>query len=165
MCLHTRIIVWVFLYLNTDNWHVHVLINSVCCVKPGDHLSLMEREAKIVLYMLGMAPDGMIYLATTHVILFVKSSKAFNNMFKFLTIQWKRHISFILMILVNNTLYYIEGAFSKFQLPHGVVRVFVSFCVLVFCTGHFVMVPLNLTYLHCLQHFSFEHLFNLYLLF
>ena len=31
-----------------------------------------------------------------------------------------------------------------------------------FCTGHFVMVPLNLTCLHCLQHFIFEHLFNLY---
>ena len=30
------------------------------------------------------------------------------------------------------------------------------------CTGHFVRVPLILTYLHCLQHFSFEHLFNLY---
>jgi len=29
-------------------------------------------------------------------------------------------------------------------------------------TGHFVMVLLNLTYLHCLQHFLFEHLFNLY---
>jgi len=32
-----------------------------------------------------------------------------------------------------------------------------------FCTGHFVMAPLNLTYLHCLQHSLFEHLFNLYL--
>ena len=29
------------------------------------------------------------------------------------------------------------------------------------CTGHFVMVPLKLTYLHCLQHIFFEHLFNL----
>jgi len=39
------------------------------------------------------------------------------------------------------------------------------FCVVLcvsFCTVHFVMVPLNLTYLHCLQHSSFEHLFNLY---
>jgi len=26
----------------------------------------------------------------------------------------------------------------------------------------FIMVPLNLTYLHCLQHSFFEHLFNLY---
>ena len=32
-----------------------------------------------------------------------------------------------------------------------------------FCTGHFVMVPLGMTYLHCLQHSLFEHLFNLYL--
>jgi len=31
-----------------------------------------------------------------------------------------------------------------------------------FCTGHFVMVPLNMTYLHCLQHSLFEHLSNLY---
>ena len=39
------------------------------------------------------------------------------------------------------------------------------FCVVPcvsFCTGHFVMVPLNITYLHCLQHSLFEHLFNLY---
>jgi len=35
-------------------------------------------------------------------------------------------------------------------------------CLVSFCTGHFVMVPLNLTYLHCLQHSLFEHLFNLY---
>ena len=39
------------------------------------------------------------------------------------------------------------------------------FCVVLcvsFCTGHFVVVPLNLTYIHCLQHSFFEHLFNLY---
>jgi len=29
-------------------------------------------------------------------------------------------------------------------------------------TCHFVMVPVNMTYLHFLQHFLFEHLFNLY---
>ena len=35
---------------------------------------------------------------------------------------------------------------------------------IIFCCemGHFVMVPLNMTYLHCLQHSLFEHLFNLY---
>jgi len=41
----------------------------------------------------------------------------------------------------------------------------VCFCVVLFycfCKGHFVTVPLNLTYLHCLQHSLFEHLFNLY---
>ena len=38
---------------------------------------------------------------------------------------------------------------SKCMLRHGVLRVFVSFSMLGFCTGHFVMVPLNLTYLHC----------------
>jgi len=48
-------------------------------------------------------------------------------------------------------------------LRDDVVRVFVSFCVS-FCTGHFVMVPLNLTNLHCLQHYLSEHLFNLYLI-
>jgi len=40
-----------------------------------------------------------------------------------------------------------------------------SFCVVPcvsFCTGHFVMVPLNMTCLHCLQHSLFEHLFNFY---
>ena len=39
------------------------------------------------------------------------------------------------------------------------------FCVVLcvsFCTGHFVMLPLNLTYLHCLQRSLFEHLFNLF---
>ena len=38
------------------------------------------------------------------------------------------------------------------------------FCVVLcvsFCTGHFVMAK-NLTYLHCLQHSFFEHLFKLY---
>jgi len=45
------------------------------------------------------------------------------------------------------------------------MMLFVCFCVVLcvsFCTGHFVMVLLNLTYLHCLQHSLFEHLFNLY---
>ena len=42
----------------------------------------------------------------------------------------------------------------------GILRVLVLFCyALCVC---FVMVPLNLTYLHCLQYFFFEHLFNLY---
>jgi len=31
----------------------------------------------------------------------------------------------------------------------------------IYCTGHFVILPLNLT-LHCLQHFFFEHPVNLY---
>ena len=51
--------------------------------------------------------------------------------------------------------------FSKCLLRHGVLRVFVLFCV-GFWTGHFVMVPLNLIYLHCLQHSFFEHLLNLF---
>ena len=53
--------------------------------------------------------------------------------------------------------------FTKCLLRHDVVRVFVpSITSVNFCTGHFVMVPLNMTYLHCLQHSLFEHLFNLY---
>jgi len=44
----------------------------------------------------------------------------------------------------------------------GVLCVFVLICMYFLCTGYFVMVPLKLTYLHCLQHSSFEHLFNLY---
>jgi len=38
----------------------------------------------------------------------------------------------------------------------------VVLCVCFFCTGHCVMVPLNLTCLHYLQHSFFEHLYNLY---
>ena len=38
----------------------------------------------------------------------------------------------------------------------------VLWCSVCFCTGHFVMVPINLTCPHCLQHFFFEHLFHLY---
>jgi len=41
-----------------------------------------------------------------------------------------------------------------------VYSVLCDFCV--FCTGHFAMVPTNLTCPHCLQHFFFEHLFHLY---
>ena len=49
--------------------------------------------------------------------------------------------------------------FSKCMLRHGVVRVLVI-CVLCvgFCTGHFVLVPLKLAYLQCLQLSFFEHL-------
>jgi len=38
------------------------------------------------------------------------------------------------------------------------------FCIVRVClhTGRFVMVPLNLTCLHCLQHIFFEHIFSLY---
>ena len=32
------------------------------------------------------------------------------------------------------------------------------------CTVHFVMVPFNMTCLHCLQHSFIEHLSNLYLI-
>jgi len=38
----------------------------------------------------------------------------------------------------------------------------VLWCSVCFCTGHFVMVPINLTCSHCLQNFFFEHLLHLY---
>ena len=44
------------------------------------------------------------------------------------------------------------------------VSLFFSISCVSFCTGHFVMVPLIMTYLHCLQQSLFEHLFNLYLI-
>ena len=39
---------------------------------------------------------------------------------------------------------------------------FLSYSVCWFCTGHLVMVPFKLTYLHCLHHSFFENLFSLY---
>ena len=47
--------------------------------------------------------------------------------------------------------------YSECMLRLGVLRVLCC-SVYLFCTSHFVMVPLNLTYLHCLQHSFFEHL-------
>ena len=50
---------------------------------------------------------------------------------------------------------------SPLNVLHAFVLMFVLGVVL-FCTGHFVMVPINLTYLHSLQYSFFEHIFNLY---
>jgi len=47
------------------------------------------------------------------------------------------------------------------------VLLFCAFCTVLsvcFCTGHFVMVPLNLTYLHCLKHF-FLNISSIYCIF
>ena len=38
----------------------------------------------------------------------------------------------------------------------------VLWCSVCFCTGHFVMVPINLICPHCLQHFFFDYLLHLY---
>jgi len=38
----------------------------------------------------------------------------------------------------------------------------VLWCSVCSCTGHFVMVPINLTCPHCLHHLFFEHFFNLH---
>ena len=39
----------------------------------------------------------------------------------------------------------------------------VLWCSVCFCTSHFVMVPINLTCPHCLQHIFIKHLFYLYI--
>ena len=52
---------------------------------------------------------------------------------------------------------HIDGVFSLQKSFHCISTTCVSFC-----TGHFVIVPLNMTYLHCLQHSLFEHPFNFY---
>ena len=67
----------------------------------------------------------------------------------------------------NNTAEFLAIINKKnsFFLNACCVMVFYVFCVVLsvgFCTGHFIMVSLNLTYLHCLPHSFFEHLFNLY---
>ena len=50
---------------------------------------------------------------------------------------------------------------SKCLLRSCVLLFYVVLCV-GFCTGHFVTVTFSLTYLHCLQHSFFEHLFSVY---
>jgi len=66
----------------------------------------------------------------------------------------------------NTTMVYTRGPIGPwvahlniYVLLFCVFRVVQNVC---FCTGHFAMAPLYLTCLHCLQHFFFEHLFNLY---
>jgi len=59
----------------------------------------------------------------------------------------------------------IQNTQKWFTLKVCFVLSFCVFCAVLrvcFCNGHFVMVPLNLFCLHCLQHFVFEHLFELY---
>jgi len=56
-------------------------------------------------------------------------------------------------------------SFEKFSFFLNVCCVLVFTCscavqCVCFCTGLFVMVPLNMTCLHCLQHSFFEHLVN-----
>ena len=53
---------------------------------------------------------------------------------------------------------------NSFFLKVGFVLVFTCLCVVCFCTGLFIIVPLILTCLHCLQHSYLEHLFNLYII-
>jgi len=64
-----------------------------------------------------------------------------------------------MVVLVLSTQKYM---FSKCLLRHDVVRVFNVVPCVSFCTGHFVMLRLNMTYLYCLQHYLFEQLFNIY---
>ena len=70
--------------------------------------------------------------------------------------KWKNKV--LVLKLFKSTKY-------SFFLNVCCVMMLYVFCVVLcvsFCTGHFVMVPSNLTYLHCLQHSFFEHLFKLY---
>jgi len=54
-------------------------------------------------------------------------------------------------------------AVTRTSYENQVLRVLCcSVCLFVFCTGHFVMVTLNLICLHGLQHSFFKHLFNWY---
>ena len=68
---------------------------------------------------------------------------------------------------VSLTLTFVTVILRVFFLIVCYVLVFyIFFCCSVckFCTGHFVMVSLHLTYLQCLQRSFFEHLFNLYVI-
>jgi len=71
------------------------------------------------------------------------------------------HLSFPLINRFNKT----EAAVFPCRLCFLRAFLFISLIKHVlhcFRTGHFVMVPINLTCLHCLQHFLFENLFNLH---
>ena len=68
--------------------------------------------------------------------------------------------SFTFVCVVHTTFLVV---FSKCLLRFGVQRVFCVVLCFGFCTGHFVMVPLNWTYLHFYNILSCqEHLFNLF---
>ena len=68
-------------------------------------------------------------------------------------------------LLAHITTMYLKNHFLIIclisYLPFNAWFCFAVLCVC-FCTGRFVMVFLNLTYLHCLQHSFFEHHLNLY---
>jgi len=70
---------------------------------------------------------------------------------------WNQSITVLIvsMIVSYKTSSYIHSQFRTCPLP-------ICLGISIFVVCHFVMVPFNLTYLHCLQHFMFEHLFNLY---
>ena len=68
-------------------------------------------------------------------------------------------------MLVNNHIFVTQNLFVWVnfvwhRFKTCILRVLL--CTVCFCTGHFVMVPINLTCPHCLQHFFFVHLFHLY---
>jgi len=65
---------------------------------------------------------------------------------------------FMFQFYINCLLFFLFYLYLNFLL---IMTRLPSLCV-GFCTGYFVTVPLNLTYLHCLQHSFFGHLFNLY---
>jgi len=70
----------------------------------------------------------------------------------------------VLRVLCRSVCWFYPKNTKKLFLNVCCVFVYSVFCYVlcVFCTGHFVMVPINLTCPHCLQHFFSEHLFHLY---
>ena len=68
---------------------------------------------------------------------------------------------FIVFIVLIVLLCERKIVYSECLLRLVVLRV-LCYSVCLFCTGHFGMVIIHLTCLHCLQHSFLEHFFNIY---
>jgi len=102
------------------------------------------------------------------------------NVFKQYNLAWFKPPMKVIDRTKAVTQHFLENSFRKLSIKKKMknpkntkIYVFLlsvaSWCCKSFCvvpcvsfTGHFVMVPSNMTYLHCLRHSLFEHLFNLY---
>jgi len=73
---------------------------------------------------------------------------------------------FCCRILKVQSLFLIDWLVLIIVVAERLLRVSVlRFCAVLcfcFCTGHFIIVRLNLTCPHCLQHSFFEHIFHFY---
>jgi len=117
----------------------------------------------------------LCYHGNSKHVLFTKTVKVFDenqlhdfvenhNLWRFVCTLW---ILSLRIFTYNVCLWIVHLRNYKLKRKCCVMVLYVLFFVVLcvsFCTGHFVMVPLNLTYRHCLQHFFFEHLFNLFYL-